>query len=78
MDLLLSLEVVEQDRPLLGLLTPVPHDDARAINHLTGITLTIELAYTNHLVSTTLHTTPRETRTYKAQPTRPTSCHQAP
>lgn len=43
--LLLSLEVVEEDRALLGLLTPVLDNDARAVNNLAGVTLTVNLAY---------------------------------
>jgi len=44
--LLLGLEVVKEDAALLGLLTPILDDDARAVDHLTGVTLTIDLAYT--------------------------------
>lgn len=44
--LLLSLEVVEEDRTLLGLLTPVLDNDARAVDDLTGVTLTVKLACT--------------------------------
>lgn len=42
--LLLGLEVVEEDGALLGLLTPVLDDDARAVDDLAGITLTVENA----------------------------------
>lgn len=42
--LLLSLEVVEENRALLRLLTPVLDDNARAVDNLTGVTLTVELA----------------------------------
>ena len=42
--LLLGLEVVEQDAALLGLLTPVLDDDARAVDDLAGVTLTVDLA----------------------------------
>jgi hypothetical protein len=42
--LLLSLEVVEQNGALLGLLTPVLDDDARAVDDLAGVTLAVELA----------------------------------
>jgi len=42
--LLLSLEVVKEDRALLRLLTPVLDDDARAVDNLAGVTLTVELA----------------------------------
>lgn len=43
--LLLGLEVVEEDAALLGLLTPVLDDNARAVNDLAGVTLTVDLAY---------------------------------
>ena len=43
--LLLGLEVVEQDRALLGLLTPVLDDDARAVDDLTGVAFAVDLAY---------------------------------
>jgi hypothetical protein len=42
--LLLGLEVVEEDAALLGLLTPVLDDDARAVDDLAGVTLTVDLA----------------------------------
>ena len=42
--LLLGLEVVEEDRALLRLLTPVLDDDARAVDDLAGVTLTVENA----------------------------------
>lgn len=43
--LLAVLEVVEEDAALLGLFTPVLDDNARAVNDLAGVTLTIKLAY---------------------------------
>jgi hypothetical protein len=43
--LLLGLEVVEEDAALLGLLTPVLDDNARAVDDLTGVALTVNLAY---------------------------------
>lgn len=43
--LLLGLEVVEEDGALLGLLTPVLDDDARAVDNLAGVPLTVEDAY---------------------------------
>jgi hypothetical protein len=43
--LLLGLEVVEEDAALLGLLTPVLDDDARAVDDLAGVTLAVDLAY---------------------------------
>ena len=42
--LLLGLEVVEEDVALLGLLTPVLDDDARAVDNLAGVTLAVDLA----------------------------------
>ena len=42
--LLLGLEVVEEDRALLRLLTPVLDNDARAVDNLTGISLTVKNA----------------------------------
>jgi hypothetical protein len=42
--LLLGLEVVEEDGALLRLLTPVLDDDARAVDDLAGVTLTVNLA----------------------------------
>lgn len=42
--LLLGLEVVEKDAALLGLLTPVADDNARAVDDLAGVTLTVNLA----------------------------------
>ena len=42
--LLLGLEVVEKDAALLGLLTPVTDDNARAVDDLAGVTLTVNLA----------------------------------
>lgn len=46
--LLLGLEVVEEDAALLGFLTPVLDDDARAVDDLAGVALTVELAYSSH------------------------------
>jgi hypothetical protein len=43
------LEVVEEDVPLLALLTPVSDNDARAVNDFAGITLTVEDAETSPL-----------------------------
>jgi len=47
--LLLGLEVVEQDGTLLGLLTPVLDNDARAVDDLARIALTVEDAETGPL-----------------------------
>lgn len=40
--LLLGLEVVQEDGSLLRLLTPVLNDDARAVDDLAGVALTVE------------------------------------
>jgi hypothetical protein len=48
MHLLLGLEVVEEDGAFLGLLTPILDDDARAVDDLSGITVAVDLAYSNH------------------------------
>jgi len=48
--LLLGLEVVEQDAALLGLLTPVLDDDARAVDNLAGVALAVDLAYNSRTV----------------------------
>lgn len=42
--LLLGLEVVEEDGALLRLLTPILDDNARAVDNLAGISLTIQNA----------------------------------
>jgi hypothetical protein len=42
--LLLGLEVVEEDAALLGLLTPILDNDARAVDDLAGVALTVNLA----------------------------------
>lgn len=46
---MLGLEVVEQDAALLGLLTPVLDDDARAVDDLAGVALAVDLAETGPL-----------------------------
>jgi hypothetical protein len=40
--LLFGLEVVEEDGALLRLLTPVLDNDARAVDDLAGVALTVE------------------------------------
>jgi hypothetical protein len=47
--LLLGLEVVQEDRSLLRLLTPVLNNDARAVDDLASVTLTVENAETGPL-----------------------------
>ena len=42
--LLLGLEVVEENGALLGVLTPVLDNDARAVDDLAGVSLTVDLA----------------------------------
>lgn len=49
MPLLGSLEVVQDDRTLLRLLTPVLNNDARAVDDLAGVTLTVQNAKTGPL-----------------------------
>jgi hypothetical protein len=44
MHLLLGLEVVEEDGAFLGLFTPVLDDDARAVDDLASIAITVDLA----------------------------------
>jgi hypothetical protein len=46
--LLLGLEVVEEDAALLGLLTPILDNDARAVDDLAGVALTIDLACSHY------------------------------
>ena len=43
--LLLSLEVVEEDRSLLRLLTPILDDNTRAVDNLARISLTVQHTY---------------------------------
>jgi hypothetical protein len=43
--LLLGLEVVEEDRAFLRLLTPIADNDARAVHNLASVTITIDLAF---------------------------------
>ena len=42
--LLFGLEVVEEDAALLGLLTPVLDDNARAVDDLAGVAFAVDLA----------------------------------
>lgn len=44
MDLVLGLEVVEEDAALLGLLTPILNDDARAVDDFAGVAFAVDLA----------------------------------
>lgn len=41
---MLGLEVVEENGALLGLLTPILDNDARAVDNLASVTLTVESA----------------------------------
>jgi hypothetical protein len=50
-NLLLGLEVVEENRAFLGLFTPIAEDDARAVNNLAGVSLTVKLACNQQPVS---------------------------
>ena len=47
--LLLTLEIIQQHTPLLALLTPVPHDHTRAIDHLPRISLSVQNTQTRPL-----------------------------
>lgn len=42
--LFIGLEIVEQDGALLTLLTPIPNDDARAVDDLASVAFTVESA----------------------------------
>jgi hypothetical protein len=72
--LLLSLEVVEEDGALLRLLTPVLDDNARAVDDLAGVTLTVDLAYKSSALTphSGFHST------YRDRPTRRAACHRGP
>ena len=75
--LLLGLEVVEEDGALLRLLTPVLDDDARAVDDLASVTLTVDLAYHYTLVLPPLHRNVK-IKTYKDQPTLQAAFHLEP
>lgn len=47
--LLLTLEIIQQHTPLLTLLTPIPHDHTRAVDHLPRIPLSIQHTQTRPL-----------------------------
>ena len=42
LSLLLRIEIVEQDRPLLALLAPIPHHDAGAIDHFSRVAFAVQ------------------------------------
>jgi len=44
---LTGLEVLEENVPLLALLAPIPDDNARAIDDLSGFSFTIQCTYTH-------------------------------
>jgi hypothetical protein len=44
LDLLLSLEVVEEYRALLGLFTPITDNHTRAVHNFSSVSITINLA----------------------------------
>lgn len=59
LDLLLSLEVLEEDGTFLALLTPVPNNDAGAVDDLTRVSFTVKDAYTiPHQLAHWSHTFP--------------------
>jgi hypothetical protein len=45
--LLLGLEVVEKDRALLRLLTPILDNNTGAVDNLAGVSFAIDLAYSS-------------------------------
>ena len=78
--LLLGLEVVEEDVALLGLLTPVLDDDARAVDDLAGVALAVNLAC-SQIIRTQLPYRQSQdvaSETYKDQPIHQAACHRAP
>lgn len=76
--LLLGLEVVEEDGALLRLLTPVLDDDARAVDDLAGVTLTVNLACMIISVLFASSEPCKGSKTYRDRPTRRAACHQGP
>lgn len=42
---LFRLEIIQQDRTLLALLSPVSHNNTRAVNHLPRVPLAVQYAY---------------------------------
>lgn len=42
LSLLLRIEVIEQDGPLLALLAPIPHHDAGAIDNLSSVAFAVQ------------------------------------
>jgi hypothetical protein len=76
--LLLGLEVVEEDGALLRLLTPVLDNDARAVDNLAGVTLTVNLACFDVLVHCSQSLEVADAKTYRDRPTRRAACHQGP
>ena len=75
-NLLLSLEVVKENRALLRLLTPVLNNDARAVHDLASVALTVKGAYKHETsVHRLLHQPPQgkgERNTIKEYIHRPT------
>lgn len=76
--LLLGLEVVEEDGALLRLLTPVLDDDARAVDDLAGVTLTVNLACGKIVSVLFASKQGQRAKTYRDRPTRRAACHQGP
>jgi hypothetical protein len=76
--LLLGLEVVEEDGALLRLLTPVLDDDARAVDDLAGVTLTVNLACFDCISTLFRSLKAAGAKTYRDRPTRRAACHQEP
>lgn len=81
-NLLLGLEVVEEDGALLGLFTPVLDDDARAVDDLAGVTLTVQHACKSVLaivrLSIRMYGNVCRRCTHRDQPTRRAAFRRAP
>lgn len=76
--LLLSLEIVEQNGSLLRLLSPVLNDHARAIDDLSRVSFTIDLACSEKRSVRVLPGIVIAVNTYKGLPILLTACHRAP
>ena len=73
--LLFGLEVVEEDRSLLRLLTPVLDNNAGAVDNLACVSLTVQHTYQ---IISALSKHNLAWNTYTNQPTRPIAFHQEP
>lgn len=85
-NLLLSLEIVQQYRSLLRLLSPVLDNDTAAVDDFAGIAFAVDLAYPYQLAHAPINRSgiimqkvkSGECTTYTNQPTRPIASHPAP